>query len=127
MFLRFFTYIVLFITFSFTPFLISDINAQSPVLPDGIYDAKGIGKSPYGYGENVSEGFAQTRFHDIAVNRVGRTYDYSEDIVYILAGCGILGLAVLATVGKWEWKWFYMIIGGLFILAGFRALINFLN
>ncbi|MHA1540221.1 MAG: hypothetical protein ACTSXQ_07080 [Alphaproteobacteria bacterium] len=122
MFSRFFICLSLAAVFAFLPFLMSETQAQ-----DGIYDAKGISKSPYQYGEPVSEGYAQARFHDVAVDRVGRTYDYAEDITYILAGCGILGLALMATIGKWQWKWFFMLIGGLFILAGFRALINFLN
>ncbi|MHA1539643.1 MAG: TrbC/VirB2 family protein [Alphaproteobacteria bacterium] len=48
-------------------------------------------------------------------------------VTYVLAGLGAIALVVMAAFGKFEWKWFFMLIGGLFILAGFQSLVNFLN
>ena len=59
--------------------------------------------------------------------RVGLTYDYAEKITYILAGFGMLGMVLMAAIGHWSWKWFFALCGGLFILAGFQAVIYFIS
>ncbi|MHA1540215.1 MAG: hypothetical protein ACTSXQ_07050 [Alphaproteobacteria bacterium] len=52
---------------------------------------------------------------------------YIKRITYIYAGFGVIALVLLAVVGKWQWKWFFMICGGLFVLAGSQQLVYFLN
>ncbi|MHA1539162.1 MAG: hypothetical protein ACTSXQ_01645 [Alphaproteobacteria bacterium] len=68
-----------------------------------------------------------TAFHQTAKCRTMTTYHYSERIFYIYAGLGLAGLALLAYIGKWEWKWFFSFIGGIFVVAAMQALVMFLN
>ncbi|MHA1539597.1 MAG: hypothetical protein ACTSXQ_03885 [Alphaproteobacteria bacterium] len=64
---------------------------------------------------------------NVATARLDTLHTTLRQITYVLAGVGLIALVILAAVGKWEWKWFFMLCGGLFLLAGFQALINFLN
>ena len=64
---------------------------------------------------------------NVATSRLDTIHATLRQITYVLAGVGLIGLVLLAAVGKWEWKWFFMLCGGLFLLAGFQSLINFLN
>ncbi|MHA1540220.1 MAG: hypothetical protein ACTSXQ_07075 [Alphaproteobacteria bacterium] len=70
---------------------------------------------------------AQKRFVQTTEERVGLTYDYAEKIAYVLAGFGMLGMVLMAATGHWSWKWFFALCGGLFILAGFQAIIYFIS
>lgn len=72
-------------------------------------------------------GEVRSTFLETVTSRTGTTYVYAEQITYILAGLGLLGMVLMATVGKWNWKWAFAICGGLFVLAGFQAIIYFLN
>ena len=63
----------------------------------------------------------------ITQDRADTIYITVRKLSYVLAGLGALTLVILAAFGKFQWKWFFMLLGGLFILAGFQSMINFLN
>lgn len=48
-------------------------------------------------------------------------------IAYGLAGMGVLGMAVLAMMGRFEWRWFFAVIGGLAVLGGLNEGIQYLT
>ena len=89
--------------------------------------APGIGLQSYEYKKDYSDKDNQTKFGETVNERVGLSYQYAEKVTYILAGVGILYLVLMATFGKFQWKMFFAIGGGLFVLAGFQAIIYFLN
>ncbi|MHA1540216.1 MAG: hypothetical protein ACTSXQ_07055 [Alphaproteobacteria bacterium] len=60
---------------------------------------------------------ARTRYTSHAIER----------FTYISAGIGVFAMAMFAFFGKFEWKWFFMICGGLFLMSGFQMMIDFLH
>lgn len=97
----------------------SNKNGNDPVL-DWKVENKRHSRE---YGE-VSE---FTAFHQTAKCRSMTTYYYLERIFYVYAGLGLAGLALLAYIGKWEWKWLFSFIAGVFIVAAMQAIVFFLN
>ncbi len=54
-------------------------------------------------------------------------YIYIKRMTYIYSGVGVIGLVILAVFGRFQWKWFIALVGGLFVLAGAQQLVFFLN
>ncbi|MHA1539596.1 MAG: hypothetical protein ACTSXQ_03880 [Alphaproteobacteria bacterium] len=80
-----------------------------------------------GPGDWFGEPVARSTVFRVAQRRSDVAHTWARMMFYIGAGCGLCVLVVMAAVGKWQWSWFFMIVGGLFVIAGFQALINFLN
>ncbi len=66
-------------------------------------------------------------FLDVASSRIDTAHKYTRNITYVLAGFGLIALVIMAAMGKFKFQWLFMLAGGLFLLAAFQALINFLN
>ena len=62
-----------------------------------------------------------------AENRSMAAFVYAKRITYIYSGVGVLGLVILAAFGRFQWKWFFMLCGGLFVLAGAQQIVFFLS
>lgn len=58
----------------------------------------------------TSEGFTNTR-----------------NLVFLLGGFGIIGLAVMAFFGRFQWKWFAALIGGMVLLAVTGSVIEYVT
>ena len=54
------------------------------------------------------------------------TFSYfAEMFTYIVAGLGAMTLAILAFFGKFSWKYVAALAGGLLVVGGFQAIIDF--
>lgn len=78
-------------------------------------------------GMEASFGTSNNQLLRVTEAKADAVYLTVRKVTYVLAGLGAIALVVMAAFGKFEWKWFFMLIGGLFILAGFQSLVNFLN
>ena len=58
----------------------------------------------------ASEGFVNTR-----------------NLVFLLGGFGIIGLAVMAFFGRFQFKWFAALIGGMVLLAVTGSIIEYVT
>ena len=47
-------------------------------------------------------------------------------VVYTVAALGMMGIAVLAFIGRFRWSWFFGWMFAVFLLGAVQALINFL-
>ena len=66
-------------------------------------------------------------FWCVAQQRSDTTHTELRRIFYLMAGIAIIAFSILAAIGKFQWKWLFMMTGGLFLAAGFQKLIDFLN
>jgi hypothetical protein len=57
----------------------------------------------------------------LADNTVGR----SQQVVYGLGGLGAIGLGALAFMGRFQWSWFFGLVGGLVLIAGLQTGIEY--
>lgn len=73
------------------------------------FSSGGIGGST-GAGAGSLFGNAET----LADNTVGRT----QQVVYGLGGLGAIALGALAFFGRFQWSWFFGLVGGLALIAG---------
>ena len=64
---------------------------------------------------------------NVAMTRVDTIHSTLRQLTYVLAGIGLIGMVIMAAIGKFQWKYLFALAGGLFLLAGFQAMINFLN
>ena len=78
-------------------------------------------------GDWFGEPVARSTIFQVAQRQSDVAHMWARDAFYIGAGCGVCLLTIMASIGKWKWDWFFMIVGGLFVIAGFQAMINFLN
>ena len=63
-----------------------------------------------------------------AILAVGRIYAASRDAIVALSIVAILGMGVAAYFGRFPWKWFWTLSGGLFLIGvGAFALNEFLK
>ena len=120
-----------YLTFMIAALILSlgfDAVAQENFIkpPRVFIDAAG-GDAQFGAEVGADENDVRSVFLNTLTQRTGTTYVYAEQITYILAGVGLLGMVLMATFGKWQWKWAFALAGGLFVLAGFQAIIYFLN
>lgn len=73
--------------------------------------------------------FAQSngQFLTEAQIKVWEIYDTLKNVIYIVGGIGIIVLAVFAFFGRFEWKHFFALAGGLFLVALTAELIYYLG
>ena len=69
----------------------------------------------------------QQTFLEVAECRSQELYGYFRRILYIYAGIGIVAMVTLAFTGRWNWKWLFAYIAGLFVLAAGQYIVEFLN
>ena len=67
------------------------------------------------------------RLWRFALERARYSSHAIERFTYLASGIGVFGMAILAFLGKFEWKWFFMLCGGLFMVSGFQMMIDFLH
>ena len=79
--------------------------------------SKNFGESPEG----------QQKVFQVAQQRSEAAYIYIKRITYIYSGVGVIGLVIMAVFGRFQWKWLFALVGGLFVLAGAQQLVFFLN
>jgi hypothetical protein len=48
-------------------------------------------------------------------------------IIYALGGLGTLGLATLCFMGRFQWRWFFAILAGLAIIAGYDQGVDYIT
>ena len=84
-------------------------------------------ESQYYEPEEAPFGTVNNQILQVTEARMDVLYATIKKVSYVLAGVGAIALVVMAAFGKFQWKWFFMLILGLFLLASFQGLINFLN
>ncbi len=94
---------------------------------DPTYDPSCVAEDEYYEPEPAPFGTVNNKFLEVTEERADILYATIKKVSYVLAGIGAIALVVMAAFGKFQWKWFFMLIGGLFLLAGFQAMVNFLN
>lgn len=62
-----------------------------------------------------------------ATSAVTQVYQAAVSVVYILGAIGLMVMAVFAFLGRFKWVHFLSLCGGLFLVAGTNALIQFLG
>jgi len=55
------------------------------------------------------------------------TANKSLQVAYALAGLGILGLGTLAMLGRFQWRWFFAIVGGLAVIASLNEGLQYIT
>ena len=80
------------------------------------FTSQGIGGSG---GTGAGDLFKNTE--ELADNTVGRT----QQVVYGLGGLGAIALGALAFFGRFQWSWFFGLIGGLAMIAGLQQGIQY--
>jgi type IV secretory pathway VirB2 component (pilin) len=91
------------------------------------------------YGEQIAIEFTTTQVGPATgLNQVGNALSGGEQLVdrtarqgqYIIYGIGavaILGLAAMASVGRFSWGWFFAACGGLILVAGVSQGIQYIS
>lgn len=62
-----------------------------------------------------------------ATGKLESFYNNFRTWVFIAGGFGALALGLLSFFGKFEWKWFWMLLGGLLIVGLIGEAIDFLT
>jgi hypothetical protein len=55
------------------------------------------------------------------------TANRATPVAYGLAGLGVMGLGTLAIFGRFQWRWFFAIVGGLVIIAGLNDGVRYIT
>jgi hypothetical protein len=55
------------------------------------------------------------------------TANRAIQVAYGLAGLGVLGLGTLAILGRFQWRWFFAVVGGLVIIAGLNGGVRYIT
>lgn len=82
-----------------------------------LYTSKGIG------GGEGGEGTLMKDLDELGKNTVGRT----QQVVYGLGGLGAIALGAMAFFGRFQWTWFFGLIGGLALIAGIQTGIEYMT
>ncbi len=138
-------FFLIFAVFAFTPVdaraqLDIDITWQNPL--GGIFGGGGglggggcapqnarnpnIINDPQGY-RQFGQQQSVDSFFCTAQDRSDVSHQYLRQMFYVGSGIGVLGLGILAAIGKFRWVWFFSMVGSLFLIAAFQKLIDFLN
>jgi hypothetical protein len=80
------------------------------------FSSQGIGGSG---GTGAGNLFSNTE--ELADNTVGRM----QQVVYGVGGLGAIALGALAFFGRFQWSWFFGLIGGLGLIAGLQQGIQY--
>ena len=107
---------ILFALFMSVGVMVTSANAQLSVSGPG-------GSSDFTLGTAAED----TTILDVATSRVDTLHVTLRNLTYVLAGIGLIALVIMAAIGKFQFKWLFALAGGLFLLASFQAMINFLN
>ena len=73
----------------------------------------------------AGEAMAQTDVMTTARSKVGSVFNSIKNIVFILGGFGLVGVAWGAIWGKINWKWFGALAVGLAIVAAAGSIVNY--
>lgn len=60
-----------------------------------------------------------------ASEKVSNVFENVRNIIFILGGFGLVGVAFAAVFGKINWKWFAALAVGLAILAAANAIVQY--
>lgn len=60
-----------------------------------------------------------------AQTKVSNVFENVRNIIFILGGFGLVGVAFAAIFGKLNWKWFAALAVGLAILAAANAIVQY--
>ena len=74
--------------------------------------------------------FPETAFANIlteAENKLQSVWDTFRKVIYVLAAIGLGVGAIAAFFGKWKWGHFLALAGGVFLVAFFDQLVQFLG
>ena len=72
--------------------------------------------------------FADTpEFLEQACDKVWQVWDYGKTAVYVIAGIGILVMAVFAFFGRFKWSHLFALGGGVLLVATAAELIEWLG
>lgn len=69
---------------------------------------------------------AHAEMFDSLTTKGAELFTNMRDIVYIVAGFGLIGIAVGGIFGQINWKWLVALAIGLMVLASAGALIKFI-
>jgi hypothetical protein len=67
---------------------------------------------------NLAGGVAEAEFFKQTANILDNTLSNAELLTYGMGGLGAIGLGVMAFFGKFQWTWFFGLVGGLVLIAG---------
>ena len=62
-----------------------------------------------------------------AIWRAAYVAEQFETFTYTMSGLGVFALALGAFMGRFQWKWFFMISGMLLMISGFQYWISYLH
>lgn len=79
------------------------------------FNAQGIGGGNGGSGQL----FGQAEL--LTDRTVGRT----QQVIYGMGGLGAIALGALAFFGRFQWSWFFGLVGGLVLIAGLQQGIEY--
>ncbi len=113
-----------------------NLNDGGPTSASGIANVTPdlrlpLGQSAYNFqsrglpGDQTAEQLSQGLYKPVT-DQLERAYDPSVRIVYVLAAIGCLGLGARAFFGKFNWQWFFTVIGALMVIALTHQTISFL-
>jgi hypothetical protein len=81
----------------------------------GGFNSAGIGGGDGGRGELF------TQAERLTDSTVGRT----QQVIYGMGGLGAIALGALAFFGRFQWSWFFGLVGGLVLIAGLQQGIQY--
>ena len=67
---------------------------------------------------DLAGGVAQAEFFTQTATILDNTLSNAELLTYGMGGLGAIGLGVMAFFGKFQWTWFFGLVGGLVLIAG---------
>ncbi len=68
---------------------------------------------------------AQESVMSLGQTKARNVFNSVNDIIFIVGGFGLVGIAFAAIFGKVNWKWFASLAVGLAILAAANSIINY--
>ena len=75
----------------------------------------------------LADGSTDAALFDNSTILAANTANNTRQVAYGLAGLGIAGLGVMAMLGRFQWRWFFAIVGGLLILAGLNQGLQYIT
>lgn len=60
-------------------------------------------------------------------NKACEVFTNARRLFYIGSGIGLVAMAVLAAFGRFQWKWFFSLLGGVVVIAAFTQIMQFLD
>jgi hypothetical protein len=69
----------------------------------------------------------QSELETTFMQKVMAIYRTLRNIIYVVGAIGLIVMAVFAFFGKFQWKYFFALAGGMFLVAVTGLLIDFLG